>query len=107
MINTAIYLRISVLEKGNLGHTEDTINSQRNIIKNFIFNDQELKKANIEEYIDEGYSGSTTSRPGLNKLLLKVKQGKINRSEEHTSELQSRGHLVCRLMLEKKNDIKE
>src|SRR5439155_13573171 len=27
---------------------------------------------------------------------------KIARSEEHTSELQSRGHLVCRLLLEKK-----
>src|SRR5207253_7462985 len=27
----------------------------------------------------------------------------ILRSEEHTSELQSRGHLVCRLLLEKKN----
>src|SRR2546422_3661094 len=26
----------------------------------------------------------------------------INRSEEHTSELQSRLHLVCRLLLEKK-----
>src|SRR5690625_2139206 len=26
-----------------------------------------------------------------------------HRSEEHTSELQSRGHLVCRLLLEKKN----
>src|SRR5256884_3586964 len=26
-----------------------------------------------------------------------------NRSEEHTSELQSRLHLVCRLLLEKKN----
>src|SRR5439155_27187569 len=25
-----------------------------------------------------------------------------DRSEEHTSELQSRGHLVCRLLLEKK-----
>src|SRR5690625_5987144 len=25
------------------------------------------------------------------------------RSKEHTSELQSRGHLVCRLLLEKKN----
>src|SRR5690625_6064957 len=25
------------------------------------------------------------------------------RSEEHTSELQSRGHLVCRLLLEKKH----
>src|SRR5439155_19469149 len=31
-----------------------------------------------------------------------------SRSEEHTSELQSRGHLVCRLLLEKKkkNDLK-
>src|SRR5690625_6892470 len=28
---------------------------------------------------------------------------KALRSEEHTSELQSRGHLVCRLLLEKKN----
>src|SRR5690625_6038780 len=26
----------------------------------------------------------------------------LPRSEEHTSELQSRGHLVCRLLLEKK-----
>src|SRR2546422_1579357 len=26
----------------------------------------------------------------------------VNRSEEHTSELQSRLHLVCRLLLEKK-----
>src|SRR5690625_5884371 len=28
---------------------------------------------------------------------------RAQRSEEHTSELQSRGHLVCRLLLEKKN----
>src|SRR5690554_7063413 len=28
-----------------------------------------------------------------------------NRSEEHTSELQSRPHLVCRLLLEKKKKI--
>src|SRR5690625_3135012 len=31
-----------------------------------------------------------------------VKPIQMNRSEEHTSELQSRGHLVCRLLLEKK-----
>src|SRR5438552_8185451 len=30
-------------------------------------------------------------------------QGHPGRSEEHTSELQSRPHLVCRLLLEKKN----
>src|SRR5690625_5947886 len=28
------------------------------------------------------------------------------RSEEHTSELQSRGHLVCRLLLEKKKELR-
>src|SRR5690625_6260081 len=30
------------------------------------------------------------------------KHQNVERSEEHTSELQSRGHLVCRLLLEKK-----
>src|SRR5690625_6677848 len=30
--------------------------------------------------------------------------GKLERSEEHTSELQSRGHLVCRLLLENQNN---
>src|SRR2546422_7090193 len=34
----------------------------------------------------------------LRRLLLQVAE----RSEEHTSELQSRLHLVCRLLLEKK-----
>src|SRR5690625_6358053 len=34
--------------------------------------------------------------------ILETSDGKL-RSEEHTSELQSRGHLVCRLLLEKKN----
>src|SRR5690625_3872681 len=31
----------------------------------------------------------------------------IRRSEEHTSELQSRGHLVCRLLLEKKKQCRK
>src|SRR5690625_3481715 len=34
-------------------------------------------------------------------LVICITEG-IPRSEEHTSELQSRGHLVCRLLLEKK-----
>src|SRR6266498_601945 len=36
-------------------------------------------------------------------LLLAVVVAWARRSEEHTSELQSRPHLVCRLLLEKKN----
>src|SRR5690625_3174496 len=38
------------------------------------------------------------------RLLERTNQvGSFNRSEEHTSELQSRGHLVCRILLQKKN----
>src|SRR3712207_7789962 len=35
-------------------------------------------------------------------LYLEHDEGKWKRSEEHTSELQSRQYLVCRLLLEKK-----
>src|SRR2546429_1612259 len=38
------------------------------------------------------------ANPGFTRLL-------AARSEEHTSELQSRLHLVCRLLLEKKNQL--
>src|SRR5690625_6148965 len=33
---------------------------------------------------------------------MEIANSSMYRSEEHTSELQSRGHLVCRLLLEKK-----
>src|SRR5690554_7314928 len=39
------------------------------------------------------------------KSIEAIKKTEI-RSEEHTSELQSRPHLVCSLLLEKKNNIK-
>src|SRR5690606_42042337 len=41
----------------------------------------------------------TLRRPGADAGLLVAE----HRSEEHTSELQSRENLVCRLLLEKKN----
>src|SRR5690606_40005616 len=43
----------------------------------------------------DGKSGAATLR-----------LGSMDRSEEHTSELQSRENLVCRLLLEKKKKIK-
>src|SRR2546422_7151406 len=39
---------------------------------------------------------------GARVLFDNVKVEPLERSEEHTSELQSRLHLVCRLLLEKK-----
>src|SRR5688572_30856794 len=35
------------------------------------------------------------------------REGRFNRSEEHTSELQSQSNLVCRLLLEKKKKKKK
>src|SRR3712207_8904239 len=45
------------------------------------------------------YGLAATSVPSASSLIRKSS----NRSEEHTSELQSRQYLVCRLLLEKKN----
>src|SRR5262245_64955820 len=44
-------------------------------------------------------------RLGQNVLLLDGAPDLADRSEEHTSELQSLRHLVCRLLLEKKKKI--
>src|SRR5437870_13594970 len=40
--------------------------------------------------------------PGYRCRMIHWRISRPSRSEEHTSELQSRGHLVCRLLLEKK-----
>src|SRR5439155_17401244 len=44
------------------------------------------------------------NRPDVFRLIVNEAPAPAVRSEEHTSELQSRGHLVCRLLLEKKNN---
>src|SRR5690242_21630035 len=45
-------------------------------------------------------------QPGTGILRGRVQPGGDGRSEEHTSELQSHVNLVCRLLLEKKNNTK-
>src|SRR5205814_2938574 len=46
---------------------------------------------------------ATAVEAGLSSVLARLSvQGEVARSEEHTSELQSLRHLVCRLLLEKK-----
>src|SRR5256884_938296 len=53
------------------------------------------------------HGGAPHTHGELLKLGIQVSQATLaQRSEEHTSELQSRLHLVCRLLLEKKKIIK-
>src|SRR5690625_1641673 len=66
----------------------------------------------IFEYLDNRIVSGHTLREIINIIdelnfqssdeLFELSHIYENRSEEHTSELQSRGHLVCRLLLEKK-----
>src|SRR5690625_6637973 len=56
--------------------------------------------APIVEGLPEGTASAWTCGEGRRRFL----RLQYTRSEEHTSELQSRGHLVCRLLLEKKKD---
>src|SRR5712664_4957408 len=46
-------------------------------------------------------------RPGCRRVDIDIRACRPPRSEEHTSELQSRSDLVCRLLLEKKKKKKK
>src|SRR5256884_1202098 len=59
---------------------------------------------NRPETVDE--TAEMISSVGGSAIALRVDHT-VERSEEHTSELQSRLHLVCRLLLEKKKQIQE
>src|SRR5207247_5759244 len=53
-------------------------------------------------------SGAGISRNEIQSILQEgIEVAEYHRSEEHTSELQSRVDLVCRLLLEKKKEIIE
>src|SRR5690554_7177246 len=71
-------------------HGSNTIGAEMapNLLKQW-FSSQKL--SNIQR-VDTGVE---------NEQIIRAYQPKL-RSEEHTSELQSRPHLVCRLLLEKK-----
>src|SRR5690625_6121435 len=76
-------------------------NENGRIWKFFTENDSESRAELREEtrqLLAEDFSSTDAER--LEQLL---NHTDMRRSEEHTSELQSRGHLVCRLLLEKKN----
>src|SRR5258708_15177976 len=49
-----------------------------------------------------GYRSVAAGPSGAVRATLRYPPGSRSRSEEHTSELQSPDHLVCRLLLEKK-----
>src|SRR5258705_6589934 len=54
----------------------------------------------VEQWLRRHAISSVVERPALH--VARSRRSVLLRSEEHTSELQSLRHLVCRLLLEKK-----
>ncbi|MCM1194105.1 MAG: recombinase family protein [Acetatifactor muris] len=77
----AIYLRLSVEDDVSDGRDErlesNSIFNQRKMLLEYISNDDGLKGQEIEEFCDDGFSGTNMDRPGMQELLDQVKKGKI------------------------------
>src|SRR3712207_7760012 len=65
---------------------------------------QLVPRAGAVDEQDVGDAGAAAGTAGHRRGRLPAGVGGHARSEEHTSELQSRQYLVCRLLLEKKNN---
>lgn len=71
--NVAMYIRLS-REDGDKQESE-SIGNQRDIIRRFL---KENNLISIEEYVDDGVSGTTFDRPGFNRMIEDIESGKIN-----------------------------
>src|SRR5690625_6269410 len=89
-------------------------NTGKVVPNSFKFNHSSIHIANVNADQVKGFLQTAYDLLGddvIKKMLKSFKEDRDEliknslaffRSEEHTSELQSRGHLVCRLLLEKK-----
>src|SRR5437870_5936025 len=91
------FMLIEVLYVPGCPNHQTTIESLRNVLQ------AEAVSAPIQEIaVTDEAMARLLQFPGSPTVRVNGQDVEPNRSEEHTSELQSRGHLVCRLLLEKK-----
>lgn len=70
------YYRLSV-EDGSLEMESNSILNQRALVKKYIAAHTEFAGYGFCEFYDDGYSGTTMDRPGIQKLLAGIKDNKI------------------------------
>lgn len=73
---TAIYLRLSKDDGDN--KESQSISNQRKSIYEFIKKSNQDKFIVIDEFVDDGYSGTNFNRPDFQRLLGEIEQGNIN-----------------------------
>lgn len=74
MKKIAMYMRLS-LEDADKDVESNSITNQRFLLKEFIHGNPEFCRCEVEEYYDDGYSGTNMNRPAVTRLLEEVKKG--------------------------------
>src|SRR5690606_75081 len=125
-ISTGDLFRFNMKNETELGKMAKSYIDQGHLVPDQVTTDmliEELRKTtDTEGFIFDGYPRTTNQTEALEKIVKDQLDAEITvclslvvddevlvqrRSEEHTSELQSRENLVCRLLLEKKNKVVE
>ena len=65
----AIYMRLSVSDDDFEQDESNSIKAQRDLIHQYINEKDEFKDYEIEEFYDDGYSGTNFDRPSVKRML--------------------------------------
>ena len=76
MERLALYLRLSVDDGGEKDES-NSIGNQRKLLYEYLRQDSELSRYEVEEFCDDGWSGTNMDRPGLQRLLEEVRANHI------------------------------
>lgn len=71
----ALYMRLSS-EDGTVGES-DSISNQRDLLRRFVESKPEFNGCEILEFQDDGFSGTNFNRPQVKRMLLMVRQKRI------------------------------
>ncbi|MGN0245859.1 MAG: recombinase family protein [Lachnospiraceae bacterium] len=77
MEQIAMYLRLSK-EDEFIRDESNSITNQRAFIRSFINKDKALRKMNVLEFVDDGYTGKNMDRPDMQRMLDLVKRKQIS-----------------------------
>ena len=77
MIGTYYRLSLADEDVGADKAESNSIQGQRGLVEGYIMARPELATEPRQEYVDDGYSGTSTSRPAFQRLIQDAQDGKV------------------------------
>lgn len=75
----AYYIRLSLADQdtGTFKDESESVSNQRALIQNYIETHEEFHDWNVQEFVDDGYTGTNGDRPKFQEMLERTKRGEI------------------------------